>query len=123
MVLNSVVEKISPRKKLALVLPKKANSKPQRVKLFSSNFNIFQNKSQDIAGIQKYSAPNMVNVMISVIQSTSTMHAKTHESEVAESCLTLCDPVDCNLPGSSAHGNLQVRILEGVAISLFRGSS
>ena len=45
------------------------------------------------------------------------------ESEVAQSCLTLCDPVDCNLPGSSAHGNLQVRILEGVAISLFRGSS
>ena len=29
------------------------------------------------------------------------------ESEVAQSCLTLCDPVDCSLPGSSAHGILQ----------------
>ena len=39
------------------------------------------------------------------------------EREVAQSCLTLCDPVDCNLPGSSVHGILQARILEWVAIS------
>ena len=39
------------------------------------------------------------------------------ESEVAQSCLTLCDPVNCNLPGSSLHGILQARILEWVAIS------
>ena len=38
-------------------------------------------------------------------------------SEVAQSCPTLCDPVDCNLPGSSIHGILQTRILEWVAIS------
>ena len=31
---------------------------------------------------------------------------------VAQSCLTLCDPVDCSLAGSSVHGILQVRILE-----------
>ena len=31
---------------------------------------------------------------------------------VAQSCLTLCDPMDCSLPGSSAHGILQTRILE-----------
>ena len=31
---------------------------------------------------------------------------------VAQSCLILCDPVDCSLPGSSAHGILQARILE-----------
>ena len=37
--------------------------------------------------------------------------------------LTLCDPLDCNLPGSSVHGILQARILERVAISFFRGSS
>ena len=35
----------------------------------------------------------------------------------------LCDPVDCSLPGSSAHGILQARILEWVAISFSRGSS
>ena len=33
-------------------------------------------------------------------------------SEVAQSCLTLCDPVDCSLPGSSLCGVLQARILE-----------
>ena len=45
------------------------------------------------------------------------------ESEVAQSCPTLWDPVDCSLPGSSLHGILQERILECVAISFSRGSS
>ena len=40
------------------------------------------------------------------------------ESEVAQSCLTLCDPMDCSLPGSSLHGILQARVLEWVVISL-----
>ena len=43
------------------------------------------------------------------------------ESEVAQSCLTLCDPVDCSPPGSSIHGILQARILEWIAISFSRG--
>ena len=41
---------------------------------------------------------------------------------IAQSCLTLCYPVDCSLPGSSIHGILQARILEWVAIPLSRGS-
>ena len=45
------------------------------------------------------------------------------ESEVAQSCLTLCDPVDCRLPGFSIHGILQARLLEWVTISFSRGSS
>ena len=40
----------------------------------------------------------------------------------AQSCLTLCDPMDCSLPGSYIHGIPQARILEWVAISSFRGS-
>ena len=44
-------------------------------------------------------------------------------SKVAQSCPTLCNPVDCSLPGSSVHGILQARILEWVAISFSRGSS
>ena len=48
---------------------------------------------------------------------------KESESEVAQSCLTLCDPVDGSPPGSSVHGILQARILEWVAISFSRGSS
>ena len=42
---------------------------------------------------------------------------------VAQSCLTLCDLVDYSPPGSSAHGILQARILEWVAIPFSRGSS
>ena len=38
-------------------------------------------------------------------------------------CLTLCDPTDCNLPGSSDHGILQARILEWFAMPSSRGSS
>ena len=45
------------------------------------------------------------------------------ESEVGQLCLTLCDPMDCGLPGSSIHGILQARLLEWVAISFSRGSS
>ena len=40
-----------------------------------------------------------------------------------QSCLTLCDPMDWSLPGSSVHGTLQARKLEQFAISSFRGSS
>ena len=41
----------------------------------------------------------------------------------AQSCLILCDPMDCSPPGSSVHGVLQVRILEWFAISSPRRSS
>ena len=39
------------------------------------------------------------------------------ESEVAESCPTPSDPMDCGPPGSAIHGIFQARILEWVAIS------
>ena len=42
---------------------------------------------------------------------------------VAKSCLTLWDPMDCSLPGSSVHGILQKRILEWVAVPFSRASS
>ena len=47
----------------------------------------------------------------------------TYLNEVAQSCLTLCNPMDCSPPGSSVHGILQARILEWVAISFSRESS
>ena len=43
------------------------------------------------------------------------------ESEVAQSCLTLSDPMDCSLPGSSVYGIFQARVLEWGAIA-FSGS-
>ena len=43
------------------------------------------------------------------------------ESEVAQSCPTLCDPIDGSLPGSSVHGIFQARVLEwgAIAFSVF----
>ena len=49
--------------------------------------------------------------------------SKESESEVTQSYLTLCDPMDCSLSGSSVQGIFQARVLEWVAISFSRGSS
>ena len=58
----------------------------------------------------------------------SHYHSPTHPSLyvlclVPQLCLTLCEPMDSNQPGSSVHGISQARILEGVAIPFSRGSS
>ena len=45
------------------------------------------------------------------------------ESEVAQLCLILCDPMDCSLPGFSVYGIFQAKVVERVAISFSRGSS
>ena len=49
--------------------------------------------------------------------SFSKRNYRKKESEVVQSCPTLCDPIDCSLPGSSIHGIFQARVLECVAIS------
>ena len=43
------------------------------------------------------------------------MHALESESEVAQLCPTLCDPMVCSLPGSSVHGVFQARVLAAAA--------
>ena len=45
------------------------------------------------------------------------------QSSDTQSCLTLCDPMDCSPPGSSAHGISQARILKQVVIPFSRGPS
>ena len=45
------------------------------------------------------------------------------EMLVPQSCLTLCEPMDCSPPGSSVRGIIQARILEWIVISFSRGSS
>ena len=45
------------------------------------------------------------------------------ESEFAQLCLTLCNPMDCSLPSSSVHGIFQAIVLECIAISFSKGSS
>ena len=53
----------------------------------------------------------------------TTMIKSESESEVVQSCPTLCDPMDCSLPGSSLHRIFQARVLERVAVCISRGSS
>ena len=62
-------------------------------------------------------------IMLNAELNESQAGIKIKWSEVAQSCLTLCNPVDCSPPGSSVHRILQARILEWVAISFSRGSS
>ena len=50
-------------------------------------------------------------------ESTCLTSESESESEVAQSCPTLCDPMDGNLPGSAVHGIFQARILEWGAIA------
>ena len=59
----------------------------------------------------------------SIPRLTKTEFSSSRESEIAQSRLTLSDPMDCSLPGSSLHGILQAKVLEWVAISFSRGSS
>ena len=54
---------------------------------------------------------------------TKTCLCAVCSAKLLQSCLTLCDTVDCSPPGSSVHGVLQARILEWVAMPSFRGTS
>ena len=55
---------------------------------------------------------------ICCLQETHLETRDTHtESEVAQSCPTLSDPMDCSLPGSSVHGIFQTGVLEWGAIA------
>ena len=65
------------------------------------------------------------NVASSLIRFTniSTFICPCVHAKSLQSCLTLCDPMNCSLPGSSVHRILQARILEWVAVPSSRGSS
>ena len=66
----------------------------------------------------KNSTTDKIKFTMSSIQSQIT-----RARVCAQSCLTLCNTMDCSPPGSSVHEILQARILEQVAISCFRGST
>ena len=57
------------------------------------------------------------------LQSIGSQRVGHNLVKVPQLCLTLCDPMDCSLPGSSVLGILQARILEWIAIPFSRGSS
>ena len=73
--------------------------------------------------MSSFCSPNFVKLMIgsaSLCYYLPCVHAC---AKSLQSCPTLCDPMDCSLPGSSVHGILQERMLEWVAMFFSRGSS
>ena len=81
------------------------------------HFNISDLHARQGACLRSLSLPFRWAILLLLLFS-SILHGK-----VAQSCLTLCDPVGCSLPGSSVHGIFQARVLEWIAISFSRGSS
>ena len=75
--------------------------------------------------ISRIMAPKDFSILIPQTCESVTFYGRKvkSESEVAQSCLTLCNPMDCSLPCSSIHRIFQARVLEWVAISFSRGSS
>ena len=61
--------------------------------------------------------------IVSIIEGEQLVRRVKSESEITQSCLTLCGPMDYRPPDSSVLGILQARILEWVAIPFSRGSS
>ena len=60
-------------------------------------------------------------VTLSEVTETKEIYDSVCCCLVAKSCPTLCNPMDCSLPGFSIHGISQARILESVAISFLQG--
>ena len=68
-------------------------------------------------------APQFKSINSSVFSFLYSPTLTSIHSELTQSCPTLCDPMDCSLPGSSVHGIFQAIVLEWIAISFSRGSS
>ena len=62
-------------------------------------------------------SPGGLGLKAEGIAPATTFFVNFFAYSVTQLCLTLCDPLDCNPPGSSVHGILQARMLEWVAIS------
>ena len=79
-----------------------------RVSLFETPWTVCSPPGSPVPGILQARTLEWVEI---------SFDGRKSESEVAQSRLTLSDPMDCSLPGSSAHGIFQARVLEWVAIS------
>ena len=66
---------------------------------------------------------SVIHLKKNIVKSVFIPFVNESESEVAQSCPTLCDPIDCRAPGSSVPGIFQAIVLEWIAISFSRGSS
>ena len=90
----------------------------------TDSMNMTLSKLQELVMDRKVLRATLHGVTKSQTQLSNWIEAGCFKTVIStQLCLTLCDPVDCSLPGSSIHGILQARILERVAISFSRGSS
>ena len=92
--------------------------------------NLQNNRNSLCSSVSKNKKPNQImsrRPKQVFLQGRHTDSQEAHEkmlnseSEVAQSCPTLCDPMDCSLPGFSVHGIVQARVLEWVAIAFSQG--
>ena len=83
--------------------------------------------SPALAGRVFTTGPPGKPVMVFTLRFSGPIHLPLSDGmwkvKVTQLCLTLLDPMDCSLPGSSVHGILQTRILEWLAILFSRESS
>ena len=86
-------------------------------------YNYLNRQSDKIQHPFMFKTLNKLGIMgthLKIIQAIYNKHAiniMLCYAKSLQSCLTLCDPMDCSLPGFSVHGILQARTLEWVAIS------
>ena len=78
--------------------------------------------SQESSPISQFKSINSLALRFLYSPTLTSIH-EVNQSEIAQSCPTLCDPMECSQPGSSLHGIFQARILEWVSISFSRGYS
>ena len=85
----------------------------------TENTNIL-NKCDCIHGVPVMDTILLFFTSFFVLHSSPSSPPACMQAKSLQSCPTLCDPMDCNPPGSSVHGILQARILEWVAIPFSR---
>ena len=70
----------------------------------------------------KYAKETHINLNMCGLFCQLSLTESESETEAAQSCPTLCYPMDCSLPGSAVPGIFQARMLEWAAISFSKGS-
>ena len=110
--------------------PLRSNSEPPFSHLSRKNNKSYLQRCEEVKHEWKQGFNKCKRVYLShlslLLPTTPIYHysLRRKESEVAQLCPTLCDPMDCSLPGcSSVHGIFQAIVLEWNAISFSRGSS
>ena len=100
------------------------NSRRQKTREFQSHLVTCLERSQHTSLAALFTTEGMQQPQCASAEIEGAVHAISHGRVlVAQSCPTLCDPMDCSPPGASVLGTLQARVLEWVAMPSSRGST